>query len=191
MCLLIGQHTGHHILLDISTGDSVRLDIITDTATTFTDRWSFIPILNIKTFELKGLENQSDTDSVWPQHVRLLPVPHWQSRCDLIHAPNYVSNSSGMITSFNFWNTDTTRQLHLGKIKFPTKSDLIDIFNSNISAAMDYTICLRRETGHCCLLCDKEKMGKVWKLKNTFFQAPRHPLPRWLGHERGGVHHWL
>ena len=86
----------------------------------------------------------------------------------LIHAPNYVSNSLGMITSFNFWNTDTTRQLHLGKIKFSTKSDLIDIFNSNISAAMDYTICLRRETGHCCLLCDKKKGEKYGNGKNFF-----------------------
>ena len=42
---------------------------------------------------------------------------------------------------------------------------------------MDYTICLRRETGHCCLLCDKKK-GKSMKLKKILFfrlHATRYP----------------
>ena len=69
----------------------------------------------------KGLENQSDAISVRPRHVRLFSVSHRKSRLELIclgFAPNYVSSlilTLGMITSFNFWNTDTTRQLHLGE----------------------------------------------------------------------------
>ena len=63
-----------------------------------------------------------------------------------------------MITSFNFWNTDTTRQLHLGETMLNKEVKVKSHFY--VLAGMDYTICLRREIGHCCLLCGKLNLGK-------------------------------
>ncbi|XP_023328971.1 uncharacterized protein LOC111701784 isoform X2 [Eurytemora carolleeae] len=43
----------------------------------------------------------------------------------------YFTGNSGTITSFNYYNTEATRRVHL--------------------SGLDYTICIRRETGSCCL----------------------------------------
>ena len=98
--VLCGVNTGHHILLDIVTGDTMEIQFVTDLATTFTRAWT----------------------------VKVSQIP-----CDsnLGGCYQYYTGVSGTITSFNWYNPDTTRQLHL--------------------AGMDYTICVRREEGHCCI----------------------------------------
>ena len=98
--VLCGVNTGHHILLDITAGDSLDLQFVTDLTTTFTRNW-----------EIKVSQLPCDTN--------------------LAGCYQHYTGVSGVITSFNFNNPDTTRQVHL--------------------AGMDYTICVRRERGHCCM----------------------------------------
>ena len=59
----------------------------------------------------------------------------------------YWTGNSGTVTSFNFFNPDTSRQVHLGEAAHSCWASL----TVYISAGLDYTVCIRREVGHCCL----------------------------------------
>ena len=63
---------------------------------------------------------------VWQIKVSQIPC-----NSNLAGCYQYYTGVSGTLTSFNFNNPDSTRQVHL--------------------AGLDYTICVRREKGHCCI----------------------------------------
>jgi len=72
------------------------------------------------------LDQTSSFSRQWEIQTQFIECGNGRNGCDQFH-----TGTSGTITSFNYFNTDATRQVHL--------------------AGLDYTVCVRREKGHCCI----------------------------------------
>ena len=201
--LLIGWYTGHHILLDVSAGDSLELQINTDTSTDFADRFlTYFDILKLnKKMPKNWMSKRNETFNSRDWRIRVT-----QLVCD----PNmsgcfqYLTGRAGKEWGLRQFITDSLirndhkLQLleHWHDKTASSRWDNVDWsqrFKNHfyVLAGMDYTICLRRETGHCCLLCEKLNFKKSLILTNSLFQTPCNSLPWWLGYERSWLYYRL
>ena len=119
-------------------------------------------LLDLQTGDVAELSLYLDTSVTYS---RAWTVRVSQLECDpnMAGCFQYWTGNSGVITSFNFFNPDSTRQVHLGRTDW---CDGVRV-SQCVSAGLDYTVCVRREVGHCCLKLSPTTSPDGWDLNGV------------------------
>ena len=119
-------------------------------------------LLDLQTGDVAELSLYLDTSVTYS---RAWTVRVSQLECDpnMAGCFQYWTGNSGVITSFNFFNPDSSRQVHLGRTDW---CDGVRVSHC-VSAGLDYTVCVRREVGHCCLKLSPTTSPDGWDLNGV------------------------